>query len=98
MTPIWKSTALAALAFAISTPAAAGGTYAPVARAAAKVKTGDLDLSSAKGQASLAKRMNKAAQSVCAVDSHGQTTERSMESECRAKTIAALKAHFKVGG
>lgn len=96
MKPVLTGCAAALLAGAIASPALAGPLA--VTKAIARVQTADLDLGSADGQAALATRMKRATRHVCAVDDNGQVNSRPDELKCRTKTLAALKAHFAVGG
>ena len=94
---IIRNISFAALALVIAMPAAAESAPIPVNKAIAKVKTGDLNLSTTEGQADLAKRIERATKSVCATDMFGQLPTRSGEAKCRTATLAALRAHFKLG-
>ena len=66
--------------------------FAEAPAAATTVQTADLDLSSAKGQRSLDRRLQQAASEVCGVASPSNLEGQNDVRKCRKDTVASLKA------
>ena len=75
-----------------ATAAASIALLAPVAQASEqKIKTADLDLSTAEGQAKLDARIMRAARTACLRNNTGTRINRSTDDDCVAKAAASAR-------